>query len=111
MNVTVRDFLRQNPNADLDVMTPKGFVRIPSGYGPWLLSDKSKNAVFKTNGSKDIILAAELMDQVIFRVVPYKNTCGRVFLLTNSLSGSAKSPYRPQIEYEQMAFDLRRRNQ
>ena len=108
MNVTVRDFLRQNPAAALDVMTPKGFVQIPSGYGPWLLSEKSKDAVFKSNGSKEIIPAAELMDQVIFRVVPYKNAYGKVFLFTNSISNAA---YRPKIEYEQMAFDLRRRNQ
>lgn len=104
MNVTVKDFLKQNPDSALDIMTPRGIVYVPSGYGPWLLSDKCKNAVFKTNGSKEVILGTNLLEQVICKIVPYRKQNEYYFLLTNEAATLKAREYRPATEYEQMTF-------
>ena len=38
MSVTVKDFLRHNPNAMLDLMTPKGLIQLTPDRGQWLLT-------------------------------------------------------------------------
>lgn len=106
MFITVKEFLRQNPNAMLDLMTPKGLVRLVPEYGQWLLTKNGGNARLKTTGTKEMVLGSDLLDQVVCKIIPYRNRRNQIFLLTNTPEAAAKSHYRPRIEFEQMTFDL-----
>ena len=106
MSVTVKDFLRHHPNAMLDLMTPLGFIQLTPNRGQWLLTKNGGNARLKVTGTKDMVIASDLLNHIVYKIVPYRNRRNQVFLLTNTPAAAAKSSYRPHIEYEQMTFDL-----
>ena len=109
MNITVKDFLQHNPNTMLELMTPKGLVRLTPERGQWLLSKNGSNAQIQVTGTKEMVAGSDLLGQIVYKIVPCSNRRNQVFLLTNTPAAAAKSTYRPQIEYEQMSFDLLRR--
>ena len=106
MRVTVKDFLRDNPNTTLDLMTPQGFIRLTPDRGQWLLTRNGGNTKLRVTGTKDVVIGSDLPTQIIYKIVPYRNRRNHVFLLTNTPAAAAKSSYQPHIEYEQMTFDL-----
>lgn len=104
MNITVKDFLRDNPNTILDLLTPKGLIQLTPNRGQWLLTKNGANAKIKVAGTDEVVVGSDLLSQIVHKIVPYKNRRNQVFLLTNSATAAAKSSYRPRIEYEQMTF-------
>ncbi len=106
MQVSVRDFLIENPYTSLDVLTPKGVLHLPANQAQWILTDKGQNAKLKANGSGNTILASQVLELVIWKIVPIRQKRNYVFLITSTLQSIKASPYQPQIEFEQMEFDL-----
>ena len=106
MSVTVKDFLRHNPNAMLDLMTPKGLIQLTPDRGQWLLTKNGANARIKVTGTQAVVVGSDLLSQIVYKIVPYRNRRNQIFLLTNTPAAAAKSSFRPHIEYEQMTFDL-----
>ena len=106
MSVTVKDFLRHNPNAMLDLMTPKGLIQLTPDRGQWLLTKNGANARIKVTGTQEVVVGSDLLCQIVYKIVPYRNRRNQIFLLTNTPAAAAKSSFRPHIEYEQMTFDL-----
>lgn len=56
MSITVKDFLLHNPNARLDLMTPKGLIQLPSDREQWLLTKNGANAQIKVTGTKEAVV-------------------------------------------------------
>ena len=106
MSITVKDFLRQNPNTMLDLMTPKGLIQLTPERGQGLLNKNGANARIKVAGTKEVVVGSDLLSQIVYKIVPYRNRRNQMFLLTNTPAAAAKSSYQPHIEYEQMTFDL-----
>ena len=106
MSITVKDFLRHNPNAMLDLLTPKGLIQLTPDRGQGLLNKNGANARIKVTGTKEMIVGSDLLSQIVYKIVRYKKRRNQIFLLTNTPAAAAKSYYQPHIEYEQMTFDL-----
>ena len=106
MSITVKDFLWQNPNTMLDLMTPKGLIQLTPERGQELLNKNGANARIKVAGTKEVVVGSDLLSQIVYKIVPYRNRRNQMFLLTNTPVAAAKSSYQPHIEYEQMTFDL-----
>ena len=106
MSITVKDFLRQNPNTMLDLMTPKGLIQLTPERGQGLLNKNGANARITVAGTKEVVVGSDLLSQIAYKIVRYKNCRNQIFLLTNTPAAAAKSSYQPHIEYEQMTFDL-----
>ena len=109
MGVTVEQFLRQNPKAILDLMTPQGLIRLAPGQAQWLLTPEGSYTKLMVARTRDVVMAPDLLSQIIFKIVPYRGRRNHYFLLTNTPAEAAKRRYHPRIEYEQMTFDLSHR--
>lgn len=106
MSVMVKDFLRHNPNAMLDLLTPKGLIQLTPDRGQWLLTKNGANARIKVTGTKDVVVGSDLLSQIVYKIVPYRNRRNQIFLLTNTPAAAAERSFQPHFEYEQMTFDL-----
>lgn len=106
MYITVKDFIEDNPDTTIDVMNPKGVVRLPPGLAQTLLTSSSQRMKLKANGAGETIMASELLECVVTKIIRNRKQYNHVFLLTNTKAAVAQSNYRPQIEFEQLAFDL-----
>jgi hypothetical protein len=104
MIITVKDFLQDNPNTMLDLLTPKGLIQLTPNRGQWLLTKNGANAQIKVTGTNEVVVGSDLLSQIVYKIVPYRNRRNQVFLLTNSATAAANSAYQPHIEYEQMTF-------
>ena len=102
----VKDFLRHNPNAMLDLMTLKGLIQLTPDRGQQLLTKSGANTRIKVAGTKEVVVGSDLLSQIVYKIVPYRSRRNQMFLLMNTPAAAAKSSYQPHIEYEQMTFDL-----
>ena len=87
-------------------MTPRGFIRLTPDRGQWLFTRNGGNAKLRVTGTKDVVIGSDLLAQMIYKIVPYRNRRNHVFLFTNTPAAATKSSYQPHIEYKQMTFDL-----
>lgn len=106
MVITVKDFIEENPYASIDVMNHKGVARLPVGLAQSLLTPSCQRTKLKVNGAGDTILASELLECVVTKVIRNRKKYNHVFLLTSTKAAAAQSDYRPQLEFEQLEFDL-----
>ncbi len=106
MQVSVRDFLIENPYTSLDVLTPKGVLHLPANQAQWILTDKGQNAKLKANGSGGMILASQVLELVIWKIVPIRQKRNYVFLITSTLQSIKARGCQPHMDFEQLAFDL-----
>ncbi len=106
MFITVKDFLDENPNAAVDVFVSKGVVRLSAGLAQVLLTSGNQRMKLKANGAGDTITASELLDSIVTKVIRDRKQYNHYFLLTSTRAVVAQSSYRPQIEFEQLEFDL-----
>ncbi len=106
MYITVKDFLEENANAAVDVFVSKGMVRLSAGLAQVLLTSSSQRMKLKANGAGDTITASELLDSIVTKVIYDRKQYNHYFLLTSTRAAVAESNYRPQIEFEQLEFDL-----
>lgn len=80
MNITVKDFLRHNPNAMLDLMTPEGLIQLTPDRGQWLLTKNGANARIKVTGTQEVVVGSDLLSQIVYKIVPYRNRRNQIFL-------------------------------
>ena len=73
MSITVKDFLWQNPNTMLDLMTPKGLIQLTPERGQGLLNKNGANARIKVAGTKEVVVGSDLLSQIVYKIVPYRN--------------------------------------
>lgn len=106
MYITVKDFIEDNPDTTIDVMNPKGVVRLPPGLAQALLTSSSQRMKLKANGAGETIMASELLECVVTKIIRNRKQYNHVFLLANTKAAVAQSNYHPQIEFEKLAFDL-----
>ncbi len=106
MYITVKEFIEENPYASIDVMNAKGVVRLPAGLAQTLLTPSSQRMKLKANGAGETIMASELLDCVVTKVIRNRKQYNHVFLLTSTMAAAAKSSYRPQIDFEQLEMDF-----
>ena len=90
----------------LDLLTPKGLIQLTPDHGQWLLTKNDANARIKVTSTNEVVVGSDLLNQIVYKSVPYRNHRNQIFLLTNTPAAASKSSYRPNIEYEQMTFDL-----
>lgn len=106
MYITVKEFIQENPRVSVDVMNAKGVVRLSVGLAQTLLTPSNQRMKLKANGAGETITAAELLDSLITKIIWNRKQQNHVFLLTNTKAAVAQSNYHPQIEFEQLEFDL-----
>ena len=104
MFVTVRDYLSQYPDIGIDLLTPAGLVSIPSRQGQELLSPGGGKRRFSVSGSNTKILASDLLEQRICKIVRYDRDPWRVFMLTDLPSALVRKNYHPELIFEQISF-------
>lgn len=90
----------------LDLLTPKGLIQLTPDHGQWLLTMNGANARIKVTGTNEVVVGSDLLNQIVYKSVSYRNHRNQFFLLTNTPAAAAKSSYWPHIEYEQITFDL-----
>ncbi len=106
MNVTVKEFIEENPNVAIDILNFKGVVKLSAGLAQVLLTSGNQRMKLKANGAGDTITASELLDSIVTKVIRDRKQYNHYFLLTSTRAVVAQSSYRPQIEFEQLEFDL-----
>ena len=73
MNITVKDFLRHNPNAMLDLMTPKGLIQLTPDRGQGLLTKNGANARIKVTGTEEIATSSDLLCRINHKILRCRN--------------------------------------
>ena len=104
MYATVKDYLNQYPDTGLDLLTPVGLVKIPPRTGRELLAPGGGRMKFPVCGANTKVIASDLLEQHICKIVSYRGDPWRVFMLTNLPSALSGNKYRPEQIYEQTSF-------
>lgn len=104
MNITVRDYLKQYPDSRLDLLTPAGLIKIPPRLGQELLTPGGDRIKFYICGPKDKVLASDLLEQCICKIVRYRNDPWRVFMLVNPPGEMSGEKTSSDVLYEQASF-------
>jgi len=80
--MTLKEFIEQNPNATLNVMTPGGYVLLPPELSQNLLHGEAVNAHAGSSDMRTVVQAAELLPQEVVSCTPHKSAPDYFYLLT-----------------------------
>ena len=80
--MTLKEFIEQNPNATLNMMTPGGYVLLTPEHSKNLLHGDGVNAHAGSSDARTVIQAAELLPQEVVRCQAHKSEPDYFFLLT-----------------------------
>lgn len=101
MFITIKDFLRNHPDAELDLMTTRGMILLQPWQVRKLLEKDGSKTRLRVCGTKEVVIASAILDHIVCKIVRYKNNYRHFFLLTHSAEELAKKGIQPHIEYEQ----------
>lgn len=80
--MTLKEFIEQNPNATLNMMTPGGYVLLTPERSQNLLHGECVSAHAGSSDVRTVIQAAELLPQEVVRCQPHKSAPDYFYLLT-----------------------------
>lgn len=80
--MTLKDFIEQNPNATLNMMTPGGYVLLNPELSQKLLHGEGVNAHAGCSDVRTVIQAAELLPQEVVCCQAHKGEPNYFYLLT-----------------------------
>ena len=107
MRITTKDFLRHHPDATLDILTPSGLISLQPWQAQRLLAPNGSNIRLRVCGTKETVIASDILNHIVFRIVQYRYPRNNhYFLLTNPPDKADKLKYHPAISYEQLTFDI-----
>jgi len=80
--MTLKEFIEQNPNATLNMMTPGGYVLLTPELSQNLLHGEGVNAHAGCSDVRTVIQAAVLLPQEVLHCQPHKSKPDYFYLLT-----------------------------
>ena len=107
MRITTKDFLRHHPDATLDILTPSGLISLQPWQAQRLLAPNGSNIRLRVCGTKEIVIASDILNHIVFRIVQYRYPRNNHYFRVTKPPGKAEElKYHPASSYEQLTFDI-----